>query len=91
MIVYNANAVLAICIGALCGFGGYAASHNAYLAALVGACAAGLFDFITRVRSDEESSPLLHPNAGGHVWFAPIWLVAVVVAVVTLLAWLGWI
>jgi hypothetical protein len=78
MIIYNALALVAALIGGVCAAAGYAATKNPYVSGLAFAIGAGAFDFWTRLRGDGDGSRFVHPNAGGHIWFAPVWIIAIV-------------
>jgi hypothetical protein len=91
ILIYNEKAVWAVILGVFGGFGMASFSRNAALSAMTGAGIAVAIDLYGRMTNGEESQPLLHPDAGGHVWFIPIWIVGLIALGIGGVSWLGWV
>ncbi|QDV51787.1 hypothetical protein [Gimesia fumaroli] len=81
MWIFNNNALF-------CGFAGFAGffiavkfSDSRGLAMLVAILCAMLFDVFLRFTNDETETPSINPEAGGHIWFAPIWVVGIILLI----------
>jgi hypothetical protein len=74
-LIYNDTALFALIFGAAAGLAAYSAFGSGSIATLAGGLALVLFDLYHRFRNSGESLWLVHPDAGGHVWFMPIWIV----------------
>lgn len=90
MIVYNDNVIFAVLIGVTCGGGVYSLFRNASAATFGGFVGLVLFDFVMRLRNQSEDVPLLAPDAGGHIWFIPVWIIGLVGGGIGGMMWLGW-
>jgi predicted membrane protein len=91
MVFFNANTVFGLA-AAMCGaLSAYALFRNGTAAVFGGALGAMVVDIIMRLRDDNNEVPLLAPDAGGHIWFIPLWLWAAVSTIIGFVAWLGWI
>jgi hypothetical protein len=88
--VFNDNAIFAAAVGVACGFGMYSYSRNVSAGAFLGAVCLIGFDLFLRLRNQSEDAPLLAPNAGGHIWFAPISIIGLVLTAIDAMFWLGW-
>ena len=75
--------------GILAGLGMASYSRDVTLSILTGGFVAAVVDIIGRIKSGEASPALIHPDAGGHVWFIPIWIVGVLIAIFAVLARFG--
>ncbi|MFH1303384.1 MAG: hypothetical protein ABIK07_20150 [Planctomycetota bacterium] len=40
-----------------------------------------LFDVALRFFNDEAENSSINPEAGGHIWFAPIWVVGILLLI----------
>lgn len=81
MLIFNANALIAVGLGAAGGFalGSFIAVREvAVLGAIIIAMAV---DVWMRFNSEDCDRPLIAPSAGGHVWFVPVWLAGIAVMV----------
>ena len=90
LIIYNDNVIFAVAIGAATGFGMYSYSRNASVAELVGGLSVIVFDLFLRLRNQDQDAPLLAPDAGGHIWFCPVWIIGIVLTGIGGMMWLGW-
>ena len=90
MIVYNDNVIFAVLIGVVSGGAVYSLYRNGSVAGLAGCLGMILFDFVTRLRNQSEDVPLLAPDAGGHIWFIPVWIIGLVGGGIAGMMWLGW-
>ena len=90
MIIYNDNVIFAALIGAACGGGVYSLFRNGKWAALAACLGIIIFDVVVRMRNETEDARLIAPNAGGHIWFVPVWAWAMVGGAIGGLMWLGW-
>jgi hypothetical protein len=88
--IFNGNTIIAAFFGLLGGFGVYSLTRNSTLAWLAGAASAIVFDIIMRLRNKEEDAPIIHPKAGAHIWFVPVWIIGLIVTVIGILSWLRW-
>ncbi|WP_417389596.1 hypothetical protein [Gimesia sp.] len=80
----------------ICGFAGLAGffiavrfSDSRELAIIVATLSAMLFDLFLRFTNDEVENPGINPEAGGHIWFAPIWAVGILFLIIAGLAYLN--
>ncbi len=78
MWVFNGNAVIAAGIGIAAGFGVFATTENQMLAGSSSILIAMAVDVWMRFHSEDCERPLIDPSAGAHLWFAPVWLVGMV-------------
>ncbi|QDT43674.1 hypothetical protein Pan241w_37760 [Gimesia alba] len=81
MWIFNTNALI-------CGFAGFAGfliavkfSDSRGLAMLVAIICAMLFDVALRFFNDETENRSINPESGGHIWFAPIWVVGIILLI----------
>lgn len=81
MLIFNARALIAAAIGAAFAFGAAALIKIPILGVVIGLSAAMAVDIWMRYYSEDCEHPLIDPNAGGHVWFAPVWLVGIILMV----------
>lgn len=87
MWIFNTNALI-------CGFGGFAGfliavkwSDNRDLSMFIAIFSAMLVDAIMRFTNDEVENPGINPEAGGHVWFLPVWAVGIILSIIGGLAY----
>ncbi|HUY90896.1 MAG TPA: hypothetical protein VMV10_19325 [Pirellulales bacterium] len=90
IIIYNDNAIFDIAVGVAGGFGVYSYFRNTNAAVLAGIVILIAFDLFLRLRNQSEDAPLIAPDAGGHIWYAPMWLLGLVSAGIGGAFWLGW-
>ena len=90
IILYNDNAIFDIAVGVAGGFGVYSYFRHTNAAVIGGALCLVAFDLIMRLRNQTEDAPLIAPDAGGHIWFAPMWLLGLISAGNGGAFWLGW-
>ncbi|HVX13479.1 MAG TPA: hypothetical protein VHC22_20005 [Pirellulales bacterium] len=90
MIIYNDNVIFAALIGAVCGGGVYSLFRNGGGAALAGCSGMMAFDLVMRIRNQTEDARLIAPDAGGHIWFIPVWTWALVGGLIGGSMWMGW-
>ena len=88
--VYNDNAIFAVAVGAAGGFGAYSYFRNVNGGVLAGALCLIAFDLFLRIRNQSEDARLIAPDAGGHVWYAPMWIIGLVLTIIGGMLWLGW-
>lgn len=75
MLIYNLKALLSLGL-VLCIVGAFSAFGLAPVGLVIGGTAAIAVDLFLRVSSRGVVDGLLvHPRAGGHVWFVPAWIV----------------
>ena len=89
MIIYNTTVLFLGFFGMLCGMGGYAVTKAPFPATVIGFSSIFAADLYLRIREGVGSGSLLDPDSGGHIWFIPVWLIAMVVAVIVALMWTG--
>jgi hypothetical protein len=92
VIVYNLKAFLPLSVAAICAFGAHKTSGSEAFAVFAAGFGAIVFDLIVlRFMADkQECSPIwIHPEAGGHVYFIPIWIVGAIAIVASPIMWLG--
>ena len=72
-------------------FGALVAPIVGRVAALLATGAVAVLDVLFRLRSSQPTLParLLHPFGGGRLFWMPVWLAAGVLAVLTVLFWMG--
>ncbi len=91
MIFYNDNSVFGVA-AAVCGaLSAYALFKNGTAALFGAALGALVLDLGMRLRDGSNETPLLAPDAGGHIWFIPMWIWATCATIVGVLLWLDWI
>lgn len=90
MIIYNDNVIFAALVGAVCGGAAYSLSRNGGGAALAGCLGAILFDLFLRIRNQSEDARLIAPDAGGHIWFIPVWAWGTIFGAIGGMMWMGW-
>jgi hypothetical protein len=82
MLIFNDKALIAAGLGAVVGFSFFISFNNPILGVVIGTIVAMGVDVYMRFHSEDSTSPLIDPNAGAHVWFAPVWLVGIIGMVV---------
>lgn len=86
MFLFNNKAVVTVIAGIAGGFAiGFWTGYR-MLSLFVAIATAMAGDIWMRIKNDECDRPLIHPDAGGHIWFAPIWLVRIVLTILIGLA-----
>lgn len=78
MWVFNGNAMIAVAIGIAASIALVLRTENRPLALCVGILIAMAVDVWMRFHSEDCERPLIDPNAGGHIWFAPVWCVGII-------------
>lgn len=79
MVIYNVLAFIPIIGGFVLGAAAASLGLSQPIYMLTGFVAAAGIDVYMRVKSaDVAEGNLLHPNAGGHIWFIPIWVCSVI-------------
>ena len=89
-IIYNEKALWALVLGVVCGLGVGSFTGALRPGLLTGGLVTLAIDLYGRITGGEASPALVHPDAGGHVWFIPIWIVAGLVTAAAGAAWMGW-
>jgi len=87
---FNDNALFAASVGFFGGLGAYSFWRNSSAAGFAGGAVIVAFDLFMRLRNNDQDVPLLAPNAGGHIWFIPVWIISLVVTGIGGMMWLGW-
>lgn len=82
MWVFNGKAVIAILLGVGLGVGLGMWPVTQAFAGFAAIVAAMLIDVWMRLHSEDHDRPMIHPNAGGHIWFAPLWVVGIILFIV---------
>lgn len=90
MFVYNDNVIFAVTVGVVTGGSVYSFFRNGSAAALAGCLGMIVFDLFLRLRSQIDEVPLLAPDAGGHIWFIPVWILGLIGGGIGGMMWLGW-
>lgn len=90
MLIFNYVALIPIVIAAACGAALSAATGSPTVGYVVAYLAAIGVDLYLRVK-DLGTDGLLKPSAGGHIWFVPVWVWAVLSGVFGLVANMNWI
>ena len=91
MLIYNYSAFFAIVTGLALGFGGYSLTRNVNIAIVTGIISVAGFDLISRLRNETEEVPILAPDAGGHIWFVPMWVYSIVGFIIWGVMWMEWV
>lgn len=87
MWIFNLKAVICVACGlGVAFFGAMSFSESRLLALFVAILTAMGVDVWMRFRSEDCDRPLIHPDAGGHVWFAPVWIVGIILSILIGLA-----
>ncbi len=82
MWVYNVKGLVVVLLGVGLGIGLSLSPTTKPFAVFAAIIAAMLIDVWMRLRSEDHDRPMIHPDAGGHIWFAPLWVVGIVLFVV---------
>jgi len=91
VVLYNQNTIWSLFLGAAFGFGMYSFSRNPSLAMAFGGAGVVAHDLYCRLRCEEASPTLLHPDSGGHIMFIPVWILGLALLGFAGLEWLGWV
>lgn len=78
ILVYNFRGILLAVLGGLVALGAHSLLKIDVVSNLAGMAVAAGGDLYLRFTGDSEGNPLISPNAGGHLWFVPIWVLSVV-------------
>ncbi|MDB5341845.1 MAG: hypothetical protein JWP89_222 [Schlesneria sp.] len=81
MWIFNGKALIAVAIGVVGGIAVAAATKMQAVSAIAAILVAMGVDVWMRFHSEDCEHPLIDPNAGGHVWFAPIWFAGIVLMI----------
>lgn len=73
IIVYNLRGVMLTVFGIGCFGGVKALTGSAPVSLATGLVAAAAGDLILRFTGEPSGSRAIGPDAGGHIWFVPIW------------------
>lgn len=76
MIIYNIPGLLVCVAAGVCAFLAFAITRIPALGVLAFGTIGIAGDLYMRLKDDECRWPLVHPHAGGHIWFIPIWILA---------------
>jgi hypothetical protein len=89
MLIYNINAFVSV----LGGFVGGAAALSFGLSQPVSVCfgfgVAAAVDLFVRYKSHDLEGAIWHPDAGGHLWFIPMWICSIVGAGIAIAMYTG--
>ncbi|MCY2967106.1 MAG: hypothetical protein NT069_26295 [Planctomycetota bacterium] len=78
ILIYNFRGILLAVLGGLVALGAHSLLKIDVVSNLAGMAAAAGGDLYLRITGDSEGNALISPNAGGHLWFVPIWVLSVV-------------
>lgn len=81
MFVFNLKSLIAGALGIVGGVITVAYLDNRELGVCVAILTAMAVDVAMRFKSEDCDRPLIHPDAGAHVWFAPVWFVGIILLV----------
>ncbi len=81
MWLFNTNALICGVAGIAGAFISIKWNDSRELAVIVATIAAMLFDTGMRLTNQETENPIIDPEAGGHIWFAPIWVVGIILLI----------
>jgi hypothetical protein len=81
MLIFNGKAMIAAGLGIAAGVALILANQNRMLAIICAILTAMIVDVWMRFHSEDCERPLIDPAAGAHVWFAPMWLVGIILGV----------
>ena len=84
ILVYNFRGILLGILGLVASLGLHLLFQIDFLSVAFGLVVAGGADLYLRYTGRRSRSRALSPNAGGHIWFIPIWVLSIVVAIVAL-------
>lgn len=87
MLIFNVQALIAGAAGIAAAIGTAVVTKSQTLNVIVGLLVAIAVDIWMRYYSEDCDRPLIHPSAGGHVWFVPVWLVGIIMMVISGLAY----
>lgn len=73
MWIFNTNALICGAAGISLFFVSIKWNDSRELAVIVSIIGAMLFDVVLRFSNEESHNPSIDPEAGGHVWFVPVW------------------
>jgi hypothetical protein len=78
MLIYNVNAFVSVIAGVVAGAAAASFGMSQGVSTIFGLGVAAAADFYMRYKSHDVEGALWHPDAGGHVWFVPMWIVSLV-------------
>lgn len=81
MLMFNIKALIAVGIGIAVAAVLGAATNNSVLAIVSGFVAPMVADVWMRFHSEDCDRAMIHPDAGGHIWFVPVWVVGIVLII----------
>ncbi|MFM9961441.1 MAG: hypothetical protein ACKV2Q_09460 [Planctomycetaceae bacterium] len=89
MVIFNTNGLLCGVVALITALAISSLTHSLPFSALCAGVAVIAFDINMRRKNSEVSAPIVHPNAGGHIWFIPAWILGTAVVVVGIAMWFG--
>lgn len=82
MWLFNLRAAIAGGIGFIVAATVFAKFDNRPVGVVCGIVTAMAIDVWMRYTSEDSERPLIDPDAGGHVWFAPVWFVGIILLII---------
>lgn len=86
MFLFNIKALIAVGIGIAVAAALGAATQIPVLTIVGGFLGAIVADVWMRFHSEDCDRALIHPDAGGHVWFVPVWAVMIILMILLALS-----
>lgn len=86
MWIFNITAVICVVVGIVGAIGTFQWTGNREYAVIGATVTAMLVDVWYRFRSEDSNAPLIDPEAGGHVWFVPVWGVGIILIILVALS-----
>ncbi len=81
MWIFNGKAAIACGIGVVAGIILVVTTENRPLALISAILIPMVVDVWMRFHSEDCERPLIDPDAGAHIWFAPLWFVGIILMV----------
>lgn len=81
MWLFNGKAAIACGIGVVAGIILVVTTENRPLALISAILIPMVVDVWMRFHSEDCERPLIDPDAGAHIWFAPVWFVGIILMV----------
>lgn len=78
MLIKNDNTLLAFAFALAIGGAVYSYFRLSTPSMWSGLGALFVFDLVFRLHNRDEGRDLIHPDAGAHLWYVPVWIVAII-------------
>jgi hypothetical protein len=89
MVIFNFKAFLSLIGGGVAAASALSFGLSRTISLFFALGVAAAVDLYIRYKSEDVSGALIHRDAGGHLWFVPMWICSIVVAGIAIAMYTG--